>query len=453
MIKKKNIIIISLLMVLLVAGYIFAVNYNPAPENSAQTEPVKSNTISVFEAQADEVEKIAITNNTPFTLVKQNGTWYIEGKEHISIVQNSASSIAYNAGDIHAVSEIEKTDDLKSFGLDTPSAELEVFLKDSSHKFQLGSKTPTDNYYYMRDESTGKVYTISETVAQAFLKTPSSVRDLSLWNVDITKVVGAELITPDETLKIDYTALEEGSSNPYGTISVWTISSPFNHRAENKKVIENFLTPATSLTAEAIIEDSPSSLGQYNLTKTFTLKTTDKNYTLKQGFANGVNYVFLPEKNIVYSVSASGLAFTNTKAYDLIERLIAVPNITKLDNVSVNTPNVSATLSVKEKTTDVYTYYVDGKYAEESAFKGIYQAIMSLSFDGTLTAQPDFSKSLGTVVYTMANGGKINIEFFEYDELNVAVKYDGKTQFFMKKTKLSDMEAALIAFIKNPTAN
>ena len=60
------------------------------------------------------------------------------------------------------------------------------------------------------------------------------------------------------------------------------------------------------------------------------------------------------------------------------------------------------------------------------------------------------SSPIGSVSYTMADGENIYIEFYEYDELNVAVKYENKIQFFMKKTKLADMENAVKAFSENP---
>jgi len=450
MIKKKNIIIISVLMVLLIAAYFFAINYTPATEKTPVTPENEVTSITVYETDSEKITKVSIENETPFTIVKKDGTWYLEGKEDIDIVQSAASSISYNAGYIYAVTEIKDNSDLALFGLDVPAASIEVYTGDSSRKFLLGSKTPTDNYYYMKAADSDNVYTVSESTASVFLKNPSSVRNLNLWEVDITKVTGAELISPSETLKVDYTPLEDGASNPYGTISVWTISSPFNHRAENKKVIENFLTPSTSINAEAVIEDKPSSLEKYGLNKTFTLKTNEKNYTLKIGNSNGVNYVYYPEKDIVYSLSSASLAFSDITGYDLIERLIVIPQITELDNVEIKTANVSAKLSVKKKAEDAYTYQVNGSYADESAFKAAYQKVIGLTFDGVIRNNLNTTSPIGSVGYTMASGDKILIELYEYDDLNVAVKYDGKIQFFMKRTKLSDMENALSSFIKNP---
>ena len=315
MMKKRNIIIILVVLILLIGAYVFAVNYTPATDTPAIDKPAES--IVVFEKDSATLTKIVFENDIPFTLVKNGDTWAIEGK-NVEILQDKALSITYSAAYISAVSKIKNAENLGDFGLDKPASSVTVFFGDNGQQMLLGSKTPTDNYYYFKLADKDDVYTISEYTADIFFKTPSSVRDLNVVALEVTDILGFEISSPAETLKVDYAPLKEGEENPYNTLSIWDITSPFVHKAENEKVVEKLITPAASVIAEAVVEDSPSSLSKYGLDTTVTIKTTDKNIMLKVGSANGVNYAYRTDKKILYSVSASALGLAKVPGFDLI---------------------------------------------------------------------------------------------------------------------------------------
>ena len=446
--KKRNILIICAVLVLLVGAYVFAVNYTPASD-APQADTPKAESIVLFEKDSASLTKIVFENDTPFTLVKSGESWGIEGK-NVEILQDKALSITYNAAYISAVSKIEKAENLSDFGLDKPLA-VTAYFGEESQKFLLGSKTPTDNYYYFKLDGKDEVYTVSEYTADIFFKTPSSVRDLNVVSLEVTDILGFEITSPSETLKVDYAPLKEGEENPYNTLSIWDITSPFVHKAENEKVVEKLVTPASSVIAEAIVEDSPASLSKYGLDTTVTIKTPDKNIMLKVGSANGVNYAYRADKKILYSVSASSVAFSKVRGFDLIQRLIALPQITELQSVIINTPNISGTLSLKAESEDVTKYFIDDRYAQEEAFKSLYQKIIALSVDGIIAKPITTVASYGTIEYLLTDQSTIYLEFFPYDDLNVAVQKNGVIQFFMKKSKLTELEAALEKFKENPT--
>lgn len=446
--KKRNIIIISAVLVVLVAAYVFAVNYNPASDTPTSDKPTES--IVVFEKDSASLTKIEFKNDMPFTLVKNGENWAIEGK-NVEILQDKALSITYNAAYISAVSKIKNAENLGDFGLDNPSSIVTVHFGDKSQQMLLGSKTPTDNYYYFKLADKDDVYTISEYTADIFFKTPSSVRDLNIVALEVTDILGFEISSPTETLKVDYSPLEEGEENPYNTLSIWDITSPFVHKAENEKVVEKLVTPASSVIAEAVVEDNPSSLSKYGLDTTVTIKTADKNIILRTGSANGVNYAYRADKKILYSVSASSVAFSKVRGFDLIQRLIALPQLTELKSVTVSTPNIEGTLTLKKESEEVTKYFYNDKYAEETAFKSLYQKIVALSIDGVIQKPITQIASYGTIEYVLNNESTVSLEFFPYDDLNVAVEKNGVIQFFMKKSKLSELEEALKKFKDNPT--
>jgi len=446
--KKRNLIIMLLVLVLLIGGYIFAVNYTPAQKDDTPQGEVKES-IVVFETQSDSVSKIVFENETPFTLLKSGDKWSIAGKD-VSIEQSSASTIAFAASYILATDKLETAENMADFGLDKPQAAVTVYFREESKKFFLGSEIPTGGYYYLKIDGEDTVYIVSSYAADLFFKTPSSVRDLSVLALEVTDILGFEIVSPEETLKVDYASLGEGVENPYSTLSVWDISSPFVHDAENQKVVEKLVTPASSIVALSVEEDGLSSPAKYGFDTTVTIKTPDKNYILRTGEANGVSYVYSQDKNIVYSVDKNSIAFSKVKAMDIVQRLLTMPMITDIDSVSVETENVSAVLSREVKDENVTKYYIDGKFAAEDAFKSMYQSIVALSLDGVIKSAGT-EKCIATIVYNLSDGSREVLKFYPYDDINVAVSKNSVMSFTMKKSKLTELEGYLKAFIKNPT--
>ena len=440
--RKRNILIIAAVIVLLLAAYVFAVNYTPAEDTTPSPTPAAEN-IVVFETDSAQITKIAFDSPTPFALVKNGDTWYIEGNS-AEIVQSSAFSILYNAAYISATTEIKKAENLADFGLDKPSASVTVYHGDSITKLLLGSKTPTDNYYYFKLDSDSKVYTISAYTADLFFKTPSSVRDLNIISLSTDEIAGIEISSPSNTLKVvKNTDAAKADEKSYSSLAKWMVTSPVSQIAAEERVNEKLLTPLSSINAESVAADGAASLAKYNLNTTVKIQAADKTYSLKIGQADGVNYVYSPEKNIVYVVLKTNLSFLDVKAFDVIQRLITFPNISDLKSVEVKINSFSALLEREEKSENNIVYSINGENSSEELFKSTYQSIMGLSVDGVLSGSFNKSKPFATILYTMENGSTEKIELCDYDQFSAAVILNGKAQFYIKKTKITELEYVL----------
>ena len=448
--KWRNLIIMALVAVLLIGGYIFAVNYSPSQTGSDNPSAPSKESIVVFETESDSVTKIVFDNETPFALLKNGENWGIAGKS-VNIEQSAAKMIAVSASYILASDEIGKAENLADYGFDKPTATLTVYHNNELEKFILGSSTPTGGYYYLMAEGKNAVYTVSSYTADLFFKSPSAVRDLTVTAFELTDILGFEINAPDETLKVDYASLGEGVENPYSTLSVWDISSPYYHDAENQKVVEKLVKPVSSIVAESIMEDGLSSTSKYNLNTTVTVKTPDKDYVLKVGEKDGKGYVYSKDKNIVYSVNPQNIAFAKVRADSIVQKTLVLPMLTDIQSVAVAVDNVSAMLSLKAESDTVTKYYIDGKFAEEKAFKSMYQKIMGLSLDGVIGKSVNTSNPVATIVYTKIDGSEEILQFYPYDDINVAVSKNSVVTFTMKKSKLTELQQALEKFIKNPT--
>lgn len=439
--RKRNLLIILAVLVLLIAAYIFAVNYTPA-EKTEPTSAPNAESVVAFEIDSEEISKISFDNSTPFSLIKNDGVWKIEGNS-AEILQASAMSISYSAAYISADTEIKNAGNLADFGLKNPEATVTIYHGEKVSKLLLGSKIPTGSYYYFKLDGDSRVYTISEYTADIFFKTPSSVRDLSVLSISAGEIEGFEISSPQNSFKlVKNTEATKEDEKSYASLKKWSVISPFTQYAAEERVREHILTPVSSITAESVAADGSGNLAQYNLDTTVNIKAADKTYSFKIGQANGVNYLYSPEKNIVYVVLKTNLSFADVKAFDVIQRLITFPNIEELKSVEVKTNNIETLLTREEKSEKETVYRINNKNCDEKLFKSTYQSIMGLSVDGVLGS---YSKkdSLGTVLYTMESGAQEKIEFYASDEFNAAVVYNGKAQFYIKRTKIAELEKVL----------
>lgn len=440
--NKRIITTVCILLVLGVAYY-FAVNYKP---DSDEQEKPNRESIVVFEVPTDTVTRIGIENENGFyAFIKSDDKWKLEGKD-VEILSSNVTSLCYSVSYITAHDIInENATDTAMFGLDNPKARVTV-TTDKEHTFALGDPEPTGNYYYFADGS--KVYTISKTTGDNFLKTQNDYRSKTVTKINAEDVRGIKITGTQENLDVQYAPLPEGQENAYGTLSVWKMQSPVSHSVANDKFTEKIITPACDITAENIVEDFPKDLSKYNFDKKVSIILEDKTVSYKIGTASGVNYVFPEGGTIVYAVASSKLDFLNVKAMDIIDKFLALENIDSIDFVDVDTPNAKGSLKIKRGNDN--TYYLDDVFVKEEAFKSMFQIVIGLDADGFVSKSYDTSKLLGTITYHFVKGGTKVLKFYPYDDINIAAQVDGNALFYLKKTKLSDLEGYLGALRANP---
>ena len=441
--NKKIITTICVLLVLGIAYY-FAVNYKPSSEK--QEEPNRES-IVVFEVPTDKVTRIGIENeNDSYTFMKSDDKWKLEGKD-VELLSANVTSLCYSVSYITAQDIIEENaTDLAVYGFDNPKAKISV-TAETDNIFMVGDLAPTGNYYYFADGS--KVYTIAKTIGDSFLKTQNDYRSMTVIKIKAEDVRGIKITGTNENLEVQYAPLSEDEANTYGTLSVWKMNSPITYNVSNEAFSEKIITPACDITAENIVEDFPQDLSKYNLDKSVSIILEDKTVSYKVGTASGVSYVYPEGGTIVYAVASSKLAFLDVKAMDIIERFLAIEMIDRIDFVDVDTPNAKGSLIIKRENNET-TYYLDDVSVKEEAFKSMYQVAIGLDADGFVSKPFDTSKLLGTITYHYDNGGTKVLKFYPYDDINIAAEVNGNVIFYLKKTKLSDLEGYLNALRVNP---
>lgn len=147
--------------------------------------------------------------------------------------------------------EVDDPMNLSAYGLVKPNAEIEIFEDGDSIRVLFGEKKENGDYYVKLD-SEGPVYSISEYV---FVQIPESIDDIrvrKLINIDPTKVRGLEIREGDNVLSMQ----KDGDS--------WRIIDDGTARVDETKI--NALLNTIAVTeVETFVEDYPSNLTPYGL--------------------------------------------------------------------------------------------------------------------------------------------------------------------------------------------
>jgi len=149
------------------------------------------------------------------------------------------------------------------------------------------------------------------------------------------------------------------------------------------------LTALSSIDIAEFVDDAPTDLAAYGLARPWgELLVRDKAGTLHLLFGadragDRVCFQVVGER-AVYAIDAYKLDFMGTKAFDLVDRFLFIPNIDDVDRLEVTAGGSTHVFTLTRATTKaaeegaedevVVTYTGDGKELNEDWFKKFYQS-------------------------------------------------------------------------------
>lgn len=127
----------------------------------------------------DLVNRIVLrVGNFYIQFEREDGLWIAEPlTEDVKLDQEKADQLLMTLSDLEINGVVSREpESLKSFGLDLPTAEIEIFQNGASHKLFFGKRKDEDEYYIKFDSQD----TIYSTSKENFKKLPKNVDDLTL---------------------------------------------------------------------------------------------------------------------------------------------------------------------------------------------------------------------------------------------------------------------------------
>lgn len=173
--QKKQVLILTVLLLVLVIAYLAIHIYNGKQEEK--------------ESAKEEAEKIYITNDavediTAFSYVltgetlsfaKSGDEWIYDGDTSCNLDESVIETMLGKVASITADECLSEPESLDSYGLDAPSGQITLTTDEETVTLFIGNRNAITGSYYLKKDGDDKVYLVSSTVASACTKNISDL--------------------------------------------------------------------------------------------------------------------------------------------------------------------------------------------------------------------------------------------------------------------------------------
>jgi len=191
--KIRGLLIASLIFLVL-AGLLYYSNHHKPADDSAKASTETPSILKLDEATISRLD-IKKKDSPEIVLTKNSsGNWQITEPEPLGAEQATVNSALSSLSSLNAERVVEdKASDLKRYGLDQPSLEVDLTAKDKTQKLMLGDDTPAGGAVYASLAGDPRVFTISSNNKTNLNKTVNDWRDKRLLTVTSDKISRIEV--------------------------------------------------------------------------------------------------------------------------------------------------------------------------------------------------------------------------------------------------------------------
>lgn len=287
--KKKRLLYLLLILPLLILVLGLMKRHNQQQEEKQEAEREAS---TIYITDIAEMDSIGYrTGGEEFTFEKEEDVWIYKQDPDFPLAQSYPEQIASTYGKLTAQRELKDGDELEAYGLAEPAYEIK--LKDSDgNETDLKIGNAVDDAYYLLDENTEKIYTVSNAAVTVLQHTLEEMAQLDAYpNIgsgNLKKEVitrGGESTTYDSENEDDARNIAAVA----GGLGAVTLSSAADYSVEDGDLADFGLDEKSRTTVEA----------------TYTKDEEEQVLTLYIGGedGNGNSYVMMNDSRIVYLIS------------------------------------------------------------------------------------------------------------------------------------------------------
>ena len=493
--KKRNAItIVSLLLALaaLIGVYVWFGNYKTASDNAEVTD----STIDLVAVDTTQISSLHyVKDDADLTLVRKEGAWISEEDPERPMNQDYVQKMEDAIADIKAERIImEKPDNLADYGLKEPTAYLQATMADGTAvTVQIGAVAgDNDGYYglvnddgivYLLPSDTGVALKYNDTQMTAVAKDPS-ITAANINHISIENRDGEDY----ELKNTDDNKLDNSGSNLYS----WEILKPYGegYTADSTKITD-VQSNYTSFSYQSCVDYKGEELSKYGLEdpvaiialkytverteklekaetdpdtgEEITEKTYQDPYEYKVYVGNldeeGNYYVRVDGSNSVYTIAADTIdKMIKIDVFSLMNPYVLIPAIDNVDQIVMKCGETTDTMDIKYTTStndngedeSVATYYYNDKKVDETAFKSLYQSMVSITYDNEITqdVKEESVTPYMTISYHIVgdNEQTVTASFLPYNDSFYIIKKADGAHFFADKRAVDSMVTEVSSF-------
>ncbi len=196
---------------LLVAGLVLAalaagLYFSNKQKSAEAAKPASDASPKILALSESEINKVVLKKKgADETALERNnaGKWQLTAPKTYLADQDTAGQFVNSAGTVNSDRLVEdKASDLASYGLQSPSLEVDVTTKaGKTSKLKIGDDTPTNSGAYAMLEGDPRVFTVASYVKSGLDKSVNDLRDKRLLTFDQDKLSRVELIVKKQNVE------------------------------------------------------------------------------------------------------------------------------------------------------------------------------------------------------------------------------------------------------------
>ena len=258
--KPKGLLIAVVLLAVL-GGLTWWSNKKQAAKSSAPADAA-TKLLSIPDDQFQEIRIQKVTNEV-IDLKRDNNKWRMTEPKPLPADLDAVNSIATTLSNLNADKVIEENaTDLKPYGLDIPTLDVQVKRKDGkTDHLLIGDDTLTGSGAYAKLAGSNKVVTVASSVKISLDKLPDDLRDKRLLTFDSDKVSRVELTAKGAPIEFGKNGKNE-----------WQIVKPRPLRADGSAV-DGLVTKLKDAKMDLTAEDPAKEFAA--ATRVATVSVTD----------------------------------------------------------------------------------------------------------------------------------------------------------------------------------
>lgn len=225
--KLRSLIVAAIVLLGLVGTLYWSGHRKPADATAKASADSPPTILKLDEAA---ITKLALKKKDvePIVLTKNNsGVWQIVQPTALKADQTAVSGALSTLSSLSSERMVDdKASDLKQYGLDQPSVEVDITAKDKTQKLLIGDDTPAGSAVYAMLAGNPRIFTMASYHKTSIDKNLNDLRDKRLLTVDTDKISRLELVRKNQTIEFGRNKDE------------WQILKPKPFRADSYQVGE-----------------------------------------------------------------------------------------------------------------------------------------------------------------------------------------------------------------------
>ncbi len=423
--KKVWIAVILLIVIAGIAGLIIYLG---------KEEPFKQDR-TLYSYEDREVEEIRIVSGDgEVYFVNKPEGWAMMKPQPYKTDAGVVGSLESRLKDFLASRVLEEDmPDLKTYGLDKPSATISFRLDDGTQNTLLiGDMTASQVQYYAKDSARDSIYILGSYDVENFLRPVSEFRDRTILEVDTGSINSIGLSIAG---KRDFMLKGDDSGK-------WELAEPLKTEARGDAVME-MLDDILEVKIKDFVGSGADDMERFGLKDpAYTLDIADKNHKTQQISFGNVD----EDKQIIYMKSGGSdevctlsLELFDPRRFKIAEFLNEAPLSVGIGDVNkvVIIEDGSAVEFTRDTSGAQDSFTCGGKAVNMEQFTTLYINIMSLTAEGYDAANTGGTPHLTVILELKDQSQTITAQFVKRDELSYYMILNGEIRpFFTGERKI-----------------